>query len=197
MPRVSVASTSVKSGKKLLMSRIGKKPVVIPDKVETNLSANVLTVKGPKGTLSFTHHYEVVLKVEGQQILVEKKGVTKRAQALWGTTAKLIQNMMLGVTTGFAKQLELNGVGYRMNLSGKKLTLALGFSHPVEVMLPEKIEAKIENNVLTLSSIDKQLLGEFAASVRKRKPVEPYKGKGFRYVGEQVRKKEGKKAGAA
>lgn len=179
------------------MSRIGKKPVTIPEKAEASLSANVLSVKGPKGSLTFTHHYEVAIKIEDGSILVEKKGATKRAQALWGTTAKLIHNMLQGVTEGFTKQLELNGVGYRMNLSGKKLTLALGFSHPVEIMLPEMIEAKIENNVLTLTSIDKQALGEFAAYVRKQKPVEPYKGKGFRYVGEQVRKKEGKKAGAA
>lgn len=179
------------------MSRIGKKPITIPEKVETNLSANVLTVKGPKGTLTFTHHYEVAIKIEEGKAMVEKKGATKRAQALWGTTAKLIENMFEGVTNGFTKQLELNGVGYRMNLAGKKLTLALGFSHPVVVELPEKVEAKVENNVLTLTSIDKQVLGEFAAYVRKQKPVEPYKGKGFRYVGEQVRRKEGKKAGAA
>ncbi len=179
------------------MSRIGKKPVSIPEKVEVNLSANVLTIKGSKGTLTFTHHYEVALKVEEGKVVVEKKGNTKRAQALWGTTAKLIQNMIEGVTNGFTKQLELNGVGYRMNLAGKKLNLALGFSHPVVVDLPANIEAKIENNVLTLTSIDKQALGEFAAYVRKQKPVEPYKGKGFRYVGEQVRRKEGKKAGAA
>ncbi len=179
------------------MSRIGKKPVVVPEKAEVSLSANVLSVKGPKGSLSFTHHYEVALRVEEKQIVVEKKGSTKRAQALWGTTAKLIHNMMVGVTEGFTKQLELNGVGFRMNLAGKKLVLALGFSHPVEILLPEKVEAKVEANVLTLSSIDKQVLGEFAAYVRKQKPVEPYKGKGFRYVGEQVRRKEGKKAGAA
>lgn len=179
------------------MSRIGKKPVVVPEKTEVSLSANVLSVKGPKGSLSFTHHYEVALRVEEKQIVVEKKGSTKRAQALWGTTAKLIHNMMVGVTEGFTKQLELNGVGFRMNLAGKKLVLALGFSHPVEILLPEKVEAKVEANVLTLSSIDKQVLGEFAAYVRKQKPVEPYKGKGFRYVGEQVRRKEGKKAGAA
>ncbi len=179
------------------MSRIGKKPIAVPEKVEVSLSANVLSVKGPKGTLTFAHHYEVALKVEDKQVFVEKKGVTKRAQALWGTTAKLISNMIVGVMDGFTKQLELNGVGYRMNLAGKKLVLALGFSHPVEIVLPEKVEAKVEGNVLTLSSIDKQVLGEFAAYVRKQKPVEPYKGKGFRYVGEQVRRKEGKKAGAA
>lgn len=197
MPRVLAGNIFVRCGNRNPMSRIGKKPVSIPEQVEVNLSANCLTVKGPKGTLTFTHHYEVALTVEAGQVQVEKKGVTKRAQALWGTTAKLIQNMLEGVTTGFTKQLELNGVGYRMNLAGKKLNLALGFSHPVVVDLPEKIEAKVENNILTLTSIDKQILGEFAAYVRKQKPVEPYKGKGFRYVGEQVRRKEGKKAGAA
>lgn len=197
MPRVSGENIFVRCGNAKTMSRIGKKPVVIPDKVEVTLSANVVTVKGPKGTLTFTHHYEVAIKIEDGKVIVEKKGVTKRAQALWGTTAKLIDNMIEGVTTGFTKQLELNGVGFRMNLAGKKLNLALGFSHPVVVDLPEKVEGKVENNVLTLSSIDKQILGEFAAYVRKQKPVEPYKGKGFRYVGEQVRRKEGKKAGAA
>lgn len=197
MPRVSGENIFVRCGNAKTMSRIGKKPVVIPDKVEVTLSANVVTVKGAKGTLTFTHHYEVAIKIEDGKVIVEKKGVTKRAQALWGTTAKLIDNMIEGVTTGFTKQLELNGVGYRMNLAGKKLNLALGFSHPVVVDLPEKVEGKVENNVLTLSSIDKQILGEFAAYVRKQKPVEPYKGKGFRYVGEQVRRKEGKKAGAA
>ena len=197
MPKAWVESIFAKCGNSNPMSRIGKKPVTIPDKVEVTLSANVLTVKGTKGTLTFPHHYEVAIKIEEGKVLVEKKGVTKRAQALWGTTAKLIQNMIEGVTTGFTKQLELNGVGYRMSLAGKKLTLALGFSHPVVVELPEKVEGKVENNVLTLTSIDKQILGEFAAYVRKQKPVEPYKGKGFRYVGEQVRRKEGKKAGAA
>lgn len=197
MLRVWGVNIFVRSGNVFYMSRIGKKPVVVPEKTEVSLSANVLSVKGPKGSLSFTHHYEVALRVEEKQIVVEKKGSTKRAQALWGTTAKLIHNMMVGVTEGFTKQLELNGVGFRMNLAGKKLVLALGFSHPVEILLPGKVEAKVEANVLTLSSIDKQVLGEFAAYVRKQKPVEPYKGKGFRYVGEQVRRKEGKKAGAA
>ena len=103
---------------------------------------------------------------------------------------------LLGVTAGFEKQLELNGVGYRMAVAGKKLNLALGFSHPVEMAIPEGVAAKVENNILTLSGIDKQMVGEFAAVVRKKKPVEPYKGKGFRYVGEIVRRKEGKKAAA-
>jgi large subunit ribosomal protein L6 len=178
------------------MSRIGKKPVAIPAGVEVTLRANVVIVKGPKGTLEFSHRREVKVAVEGNQVQVGKLGETKRASAIWGTTAKVIANMFEGVTAGFQKQLELNGVGFRMAVAGKKLNLALGFSHPVEMPLPEGIEAKIENNILTISGIDKQKVGEFAAVVRKRKPVEPYKGKGFRYVGEVVRRKEGKKAAA-
>lgn len=175
------------------MSRIGKKPIIIPAGTEATLSANVLTVKGPKGTLSFTHRREVGVTV-GEEVVVNKIGTTKLASALWGTTAKLIANMFEGVTTGFTKQLELNGVGYRMNLQGNKLVMALGFSHPVEMIVPEGVEAKIENNVITISGIDRQAVGQFAAVIKKRKPVEPYKGKGFRYVGEIVRRKEGKRA---
>jgi large subunit ribosomal protein L6 len=178
------------------MSRIGKKPVAIPSGVEVTLDKRVVSVKGPKGTLSFEHRREVKVTIEEGSLQVAKVGETKQAQALWGTTAKSIANMIAGVTTGFEKALELNGVGYRMNLQGKKLALALGFSHPVEMMLPEGISAVLEGNVLKISGSDKQQVGEFAAVVRKLKPVEPYKGKGFRYVGEIVRRKEGKKAAA-
>jgi large subunit ribosomal protein L6 len=178
------------------MSRIGKKPVSIPSGVEVKLSTNVVSVKGPKGTLEFSHPREVKVTVSENEALVTKVGDTKKARAIWGTTAKLIANMIVGVTSGFQKQLELNGVGFRMVASGKKLTLALGFSHPVEKILPDDLEAKIENNILTISGIDKQKVGELAAVIRKLKPVEPYKGKGFRYVGEIVRRKEGKKAAA-
>ncbi|MDD2767043.1 MAG: 50S ribosomal protein L6 [Candidatus Moranbacteria bacterium] len=178
------------------MSRIGKKPVSIPSGVEISVDNHKVTVKGPKGTLTFSHTREVKVSVVENEVLVTKVGDTKKARALWGTTTKLIANMIVGVTTGFQKQLELNGVGYRMSVSGKKLILALGFSHPVEKIVSEGLEAKIENNVLTLSGIDKQLVGEFTAVIRKLKPVEPYKGKGFRYVGEVVRRKEGKKAAA-
>jgi len=178
------------------MSRIGKKPVAIPAGVEVTLDKRVVSVKGPKGTLSFEHRREVKVAIEAASLQVEKVGETKQAQALWGTTAKTIANMIIGVTTGFEKALELNGVGYRMNLQGKKLVLALGFSHPVEMMLPEGITAVVEGNVLKVTGSDKQQVGEFTAIVRKLKPVEPYKGKGFRYVGEIVRRKEGKKAAA-
>lgn len=178
------------------MSRIGKKPVSIPSGVEITIASNVIAVKGPKGTLEFMHPREAKVTVVENEVLVAKVGDTKKSRAIWGTTAKLVANMIIGVTAGFQKQLELNGVGFRMAVAGKKLTLALGFSHPVERMLPEGLEAKVENNVLTISGIDKQLVGEFTAVIRKLKPVEPYKGKGFRYVGEVVRRKEGKKAAA-
>lgn len=178
------------------MSRIGKKPVAVPAGVEVTQKLNVIHVKGPKGELSFEHRREVKVSIEGSEVQVAKVGSTKLAQALWGTTAKSIENMFVGVTEGFTKQLELNGVGYRMSLSGSKVTFALGFSHPVEMVVPAGLEAKVEGNVLTISGIDKQSVGQFAAVVRKLKPVEPYKGKGFRYVGEIVRRKEGKKASA-
>ncbi|MDP2838034.1 MAG: 50S ribosomal protein L6 [Candidatus Moranbacteria bacterium] len=178
------------------MSRIGKKPVVIPDSVEVSFDKNVVIVKGPKGELRFSHRREVKVALEEGMVHVTKVGTTKKAQALWGTSAKAIANMIAGVTAGFEKALELNGVGYRMNLQGKKLGLALGFSHPVDMMLPDGITAAVEGNVLKVMGMDKQQVGEFTAIVRKLKPVEPYKGKGFRYVGEIVRRKEGKKTAA-
>lgn len=178
------------------MSRIGKKPVVIPTGVEVTLSGNMITVKGAKGTLSFAHHHDVAVKKEESIMTVEVVGTSKKAAGIWGTTAVMLNNMIFGVTQGYEKKLELNGVGYRMTAQGKKLTLALGFSHPVEVVVPEGLEAKVEGNTLSVSGIDKQKVGQFAAIVRKLKPVEPYKGKGFRYAGEIVRRKEGKKATA-
>ncbi len=179
-----------------LMSRIGKKPVSVSTGVEASVRANVISVKGPKGTLSFAHHPDVSVALTDGVFTVSKVGEAKRAQAVWGTTAKAIANMIEGVTKGFEKRLELNGVGFRMAVQGKKINLALGFSHPVEVMIPDGIEAKIEANILILSGIDKQKVGQFAAEVRGLKPVEPYKGKGFKYVDEIVRRKEGKKASA-
>lgn len=178
------------------MSRIGKQSIEIPAGVTATLSGNVVEVQGPRGALSFAHHYEVSVLIENGEISVAKTGKSKMAPALWGTTVRLIGNMVVGVTEGFVKKLELNGVGYRMALQGKKLVFALGFSHPVEVSIPDGISALIENNVLSVSGIDKQRVGQFTAEIRKLKPVEPYKGKGFRYVGEIVQKKEGKKSAA-
>jgi large subunit ribosomal protein L6 len=187
----------VKFGKYKHMSRIGKKPITIPDGAEVKISGQEISVKGPKGTLSFSFHWDIEVKIEGKEINVSVKKINKQTKALWGLTRVLISNMISGVTNGFEKQLELQGVGYRMAVQGKKLNMALGFSHPVEVDVPEGLEAKIEKNILSISGIDKQKVGQFAASVRALKKVEPYKGKGFRYVGEIVRKKAGKKAAGA
>jgi large subunit ribosomal protein L6 len=176
------------------MSRVGKKPIQIPDGVEVKIAGRNISVKGPKGTLDFGFHDDAKVDVAEKEIKVSAARNTKQARSIWGLTRMLIANMIKGVTKGFEKQLELQGVGYRMAIQGKKLSMALGFSHPVEVEIPEGIEAKIEKNTLTVSGIDKQKVGQFAASIRALKKAEPYKGKGFRYVGEVVRKKAGKKA---
>lgn len=176
------------------MSRIGKKPVAIPAGVTVTADKNIVTVKGPKGTLAFEHHYDVAIKLGENEFVVEKEGKGKHMPAIWGTTARRIENMIEGVVSGFKKQLELNGVGFRMNIAGKTITLALGFSHPVVVEVPAELEVTIEGNVMTVSGIDKHAVGQFAANIRALKPVEPYKGKGFKYVGEHVRRKEGKKS---
>ena len=180
------------------MSRIGKKIINIPNGVEVKVQNNRLEVKGPKGTLEMVVHREAAVKIEGKEIRVEKIGKSKKAPALWGLTRALIANMISGVTEGYQKQLELQGVGFRMAVAGKKINMALGFSHPVIVEVPAGLEAKIEeNNILTISGIDKQAVGQFAAEIRGLKKAEPYKGKGFRYVGEYVRRKAGKKAATA
>ncbi len=176
------------------MSRIGKQPIEIPDGVTVKLDGQDLEVKGPKGSLKMEVSFEVEVKVGEKEIEVSKVGKTKNAPALWGTTRALIQNMIVGVTDGFEKELELHGVGYKMAVQGKKLALNLGFSHPIDLDIPEGLEVKIEKEKLTASGIDKQAVGEFAAKIRVLRPVEPYKGKGFRYVGEYFVKKEGKRA---
>ncbi|TSD01256.1 MAG: large subunit ribosomal protein L6 [Parcubacteria group bacterium Athens0714_25] len=176
------------------MSRIGKKPVEIVSGVEVKVESNIVSVKGPKGNLEFVFRPEVIVKVEENMVKVEKKTNSKLGASLWGTTSRIIENMVKGVSEGFEKKLELNGVGYRMEVQGKKMKLALGFSHPVEVEIPEGISAVVEKNTLTISGIDKQKVGQFATDIRFLKPVEPYKGKGFKYTNEIVRRKEGKKA---
>jgi large subunit ribosomal protein L6 len=180
------------------MSRIGKKIIIIPAGVEVNIQNNRLTIKGPKGSLDMVIHQEVEVDIKNGEIKINKTGKSKKVPAIWGLTRSLIANMIQGVTGGYKKQLELQGVGFRMAVAGGKINLALGFSHPVVVNIPEGIEAKIEeNNILTVSGINKQAVGQFAAEIRKLKKAEPYKGKGFRYVGEYVRRKVGKKAAAA
>lgn len=176
------------------MSRIGKKPIEIPQGVTVEMVDNKILVSGSKGKMELVIVHDVKVTIKDNTVIVEKGNSSKKSQAMWGTTNRLIGNMIEGVSNGFSKILELNGVGFRMEVNGKKLKMALGFSHPVEVEVPAELEAKVENNTLTITGIDKQSVGQFTAEIRSLKPVEPYKGKGFRYAGEIVRRKEGKKA---
>jgi len=183
------------------MSKIGKKLIAIPQGVDVKVDEGVIEAKGSKGTLSLAINPKSKVEVNGSEIKISKRDEndpSKEANAVWGLTRSLVNNIIIGVSVGYQKKLELQGVGFRMNVQGKKIVMALGFSHPVEKEIPEGIEAKIEeNNILVISGIDKQKVGQFAAEVRSLKPVEPYKGKGFRYQGEKVRRKAGKKAATA
>ena len=180
------------------MSKIGRKPIAIPEGVTATLEGALLKMKGPKGELNLTIHKDAKVTIQEGEIVVEKAKDVPGAVAVWGLTRSLINNLVIGVKDGYEKKLELQGVGYRMSVQGKKLVLALGFSHPVEVEIPDNLNVKTEEqNTLSISGIDKQAVGQFAANVRALKEVEPYKGKGFRYVGEKVRRKAGKKAGTA
>jgi large subunit ribosomal protein L6 len=183
------------------MSKIGKKSIAIPEGVEVKIEGNLLEAKGPKGTLALSIHPKAKAVIGEKEIIVSKANEndkTRESGAVWGLTRSLINNIIIGVKDGYQKKLELQGVGYRMSVQEKKVVMALGFSHPVEREVPEDLEAKIEeNNILTISGIDKQKVGQFAAEIRSLREVEPYKGKGFRYQGEKVRRKAGKKAGTA
>ncbi|HTL39248.1 MAG TPA: 50S ribosomal protein L6 [Methylomirabilota bacterium] len=175
------------------MSRIGKKPVVIPSGVTVELKDQTLKVKGPKGELSLQIHPKVqIVKTDSELTVKVKKEQDKNERALWGLFRSLIQNMVMGVTVGFTKILEINGVGYKAAITGKKLTLNLGYSHPIEMDIPAGLEAKIEKNILTITGADRQMLGQFAAVVRSQRPPEPYKGKGIKYQEEVIRRKAGK-----
>jgi large subunit ribosomal protein L6 len=175
------------------MSRIGKAPVKIADKVTVEQDGNVLTVEGPKGKLSRVLHAEMIVEVEGDQILVKRPSETKRHLSLHGLTRSLISNMVEGVTQGFQKSLEIQGVGYRGEKSANGLTLHLGFSHPIQYPAPEGIEFDLETpQLIHIRGIDKEMVGQVAAEIRAIRPPEPYKGKGVRYVGESVRRKAGK-----
>lgn len=175
------------------MSRIGKLPVAIPAGVEVKLEdGNVITVKGPKGTLTRKLVDDLDVKVEGSEVIVTRPSDLKRYKSLHGLTRTLIFNMVEGVTNGYSKELEINGVGYRAAKSGKKLTLTLGYSHPVEMEDPEGIETKVDGNKIIVSGIDKEKVGQFAAEIRTKRPPEPYKGKGIKYTTETIRRKVGK-----
>ncbi len=175
------------------MSRLGKIPVVIPSGVEVSLADGVLTVKGAKTTLSRPVKSDVDIKIETNEVIMAP-GDTPAAKALWGTYAAHLRNMITGVTEGFTKILEIEGVGYRAEVKGKELVLNVGFSHPVSLEIPEGISAEVVKSVITLTGPDLEQLGQFAANVRKVKKPEPYKGKGIRYQGEYIIRKQGKKA---
>ena len=175
------------------MSRIGRMPIAIPAGVTVEIAENnKVTVKGPKGTLERVLPKEMEVKVENGVITVSRPNDLKKNKSLHGLTRTLINNMVTGVTSGFEKKLEINGVGYRAAKSGKKLTLNLGYSHPVEMEDPEGIETAVDGNVITVKGIDKEKVGQFAAEIRDKRRPEPYKGKGIKYADEVIRRKVGK-----
>jgi len=177
------------------VSRIGQKPIPIPDGVEVSIEKNVVVAKGPKGELRQPFHPDMQVKIEDGQIVVSRPTESKIHRSLHGLTRTLIANTVEGVSKGFEKQLQIEGVGYRAEVKGNRLTLYMGFSHPVVFVPPEGIQITTEGNLIKVSGIDKELGGKVAARIRAVRPPEPYKGKGIRYVGEYVRRKAGK-AGA-
>ncbi|QKR98617.1 50S ribosomal protein L6 [Sphingomonas sp. CL5.1] len=176
------------------MSRIGKKPVAIPSGVTANIADGNLSVKGPKGTLSLKLADDVTYDVQADGISVQPANETKRARAFWGMQRTLVQNLVTGVTEGFTKKLLINGVGYRAAAQGRKLKLQLGYSHDVDIDVPEGLEVKTpDNTTVEISGADKQKVGQLAAEIRRWRKPEPYKGKGIKYDGEYIFRKEGKK----
>lgn len=177
------------------MSRIGKQIVKIPAGTEVKISGDTLTMKGPKGELSKTFKMNIVsINLNGDEATFTPKGEEISTKALWGTYAAHFKNMLKGVSEGYEKKLVLEGVGFKSEVAGNTLKFALGFSHPVIMDIPAELKVTAEKNVITISGIDKESVGQFAAQVRDQKPPEPYKGKGIRYEGEYVRRKQGKKA---
>lgn len=175
------------------MSRIGKAPIDIPDKVKVNINDNVVSASGPLGNLSLTIRPEITVKQAENKIILERVNEENKTRALHGLTRTLVSNIINGVNTGFEKKLEIQGVGYRATKEGNNLTLALGYSHPVKIVPPEGIEILVEGtNKITVKGADKQKVGDVAAEIRSKRPPEVYKGKGIRYAGEHVRKKAGK-----
>jgi large subunit ribosomal protein L6 len=176
------------------MSRIGKKAVAVPSGVTVTLDGQTVTVKGPKGQLAWTVADEIEVTQEGGEIRLAKRGDDARAQAMWGLSRTLVNNMVVGVTQGYEQTLELVGVGYRAAMKGQALSMQLGFSHDVDIKPPEGVSFAVPKQTeIKISGIDKQVVGETAARIRRIRPPEPYKGKGVRYQGETVRRKEGKK----
>ena len=175
------------------MSRIGKMPIAIPSGVTFNVAENnTVTVKGPKGELTRTLPSSLTIKQEDGNVIVERPNDEKENRALHGLTRSLINNMVIGVTEGYSKTLEINGVGYRAAKQGKKLTLSLGYSHPVEMEDPEGITTEVKDNQIIVSGISKEAVGQYAAVIRDKRPPEPYQGKGIKYADEVIRRKVGK-----
>ncbi len=176
------------------MSRLGKQPIVLVAKTEVSCVDNVLMVKGPKGTLSRPFPPLLSFTMSPEGVILAPKNTTKLAGALWGTYVSHIKNMLVGVTDGFVKILQVEGVGYRGEVKGSNLVMQLGFSHPVVFPIPAGVTVLVEKGTFTISGIDKEVVGQFAANVRAAKKPEPYKGKGVRYAGEYILRKQGKKA---
>jgi large subunit ribosomal protein L6 len=175
------------------MSRVGKKPIPIPEKVKVTYKSGELSVQGQKGELSRSIHPAVTIKIEDGELSVEPLKSDKSSQALQGLTRSLVMNMVTGVESGFSRVLEINGIGYRAEVKGQNLILMLGYSHPVNFSLPDGVSASVErNNIIKLEGIDKEVLGQTAASIRRLRPPEPYKGKGIKFAEEYIRRKAGK-----
>ena len=176
------------------MSRIGKKPIIIPENVEVKIEKEKVVIKGPKGEISQKIPEEILVKEENNKIVISPKKKSKNTSAFWGLIRALLRNHLEGVSSGFERKLELRGIGYRASIEDENiLKLQVGFSHPVKLEVPSQINLSVEKNIINVSGIDKQKVGEFAAKIRKIRPPEPYKGKGIRYLGEIVRKKTSKK----
>lgn len=179
------------------MSRIGKKPIEIPAGVTVQIEGKDVNIKGPKAALSRHLHDEIEAKMEGNLLSITPAKQNRKTNALWGLERSLVFNMVKGVTSGYEKKLELEGVGYKAEVTGNKINLSLGFSHPVIFEIPADLKIVVEKGLITVSGADKASVGQFAAKIRKVRPVEPYKGKGVRYAGEVVRRKLGKRAATA
>jgi large subunit ribosomal protein L6 len=176
------------------MSRIGKKPIAVPAGITANVEGQTVKVKGPKGALAVALHDDVAVKIEGGQIKVDPRFDTQRSRAQWGTSRTLVANLIAGVSKGFEERLEINGVGYRAAVQGRNLQIALGYSHDIVYPIPEGITIATPRPVeIVISGIDRQKVGQVAAEIRDYRPPEPYKGKGIKYAGERIFRKEGKK----
>ena len=176
------------------MSRIGKKPVAVPSGITANVEGQTVKIKGPKGALQVVLHDDIAVKLDGGEIKVDPRFETKRARSQWGTSRTLIANLIAGVTKGFEQRLEINGVGYRASVQGKNLQIALGYSHDIVYPIPEGITIATPRPVeIVISGMDRQKVGQVAAEIRDYRPPEPYKGKGIKYAGERIFRKEGKK----